>query len=171
MTYALLTHLLPATAGVTVTGIALSAEALHLTLRAPQPQAACPLCGTLSRRVHSCYQRSVGDLPWAGRAVQCTVAVRRFRCGDTACPRRIFTERLPALVAPSARRTVRLAGLLRVLGLVVGGRAGVRWARRLGAPLPLTSLLRLVRQEDTAPPLAPARAVGIDDFALRRGQR
>jgi hypothetical protein len=145
------THLLPAAAGVMVTGITLDANAIQLTLRATHLQAACPLCGTLSRRVHSSYQRSVCDLPWAGRSVHCTIAVRRFRCGDAACPRRIFTERLPALVAPYARRTVRLASLLRIVGLVVGGRPGARLARRLGTPIPLTSLLRLVRRDDTCP--------------------
>jgi hypothetical protein len=34
--------------------------------------------------------------------------VRRFRCLKPACPAVTFTEGLPALVTPGARRTVRL---------------------------------------------------------------
>jgi transposase len=40
----------------------------------------CPLCGTVSRRVHSRYRRRVTDLPSSGRSVQLVVIARRFRC-------------------------------------------------------------------------------------------
>jgi hypothetical protein len=48
----------------------------------------------------------LADLPWAGHPVTLQVWVRRFRCGNRQCPRRIFAERLPELAAPHARRTV-----------------------------------------------------------------
>src|SRR5437588_13018738 len=38
--------------------------------------------------------------------------VRKFFCDHPACPRQIFTERLPTVAAPWARRTLRLAQLL-----------------------------------------------------------
>ncbi len=99
-----------------------------------------------------------------------TVAVCRFRCVVPTCVRRIVTKRLPDLVAPHARRTTRLTSLPRVLGLVVGGRPAVRLCRRLGLPVRLTRLLRLVRRTEPSAP-AGARSVGVDEFALCRGQR
>jgi len=36
------------------------------------------------------------------------IGVRKFFCDNPACTRKIFTERLPGLVARSARRTLRL---------------------------------------------------------------
>lgn len=167
----LATQLLPVAAGVAVVDIHLAADALQFTVIATQPQAACPLCGALSNRIHSRYRRALVDLPWATQRVEYHMQVRRFRCPVPTCPRRIFTERLPALVAPYARRTTRLAGLLRVLGLVVGGRPTVRLVRRLGMPVSLASLLRLVRRSASTGRLASPTCVGIDDFALRRGQR
>jgi transposase len=53
----------------------------------------CPLCGTVSRRVHSRYRRRVTDLPLSGRIVQLLVVARRFRCDAVLCRRQIFTER------------------------------------------------------------------------------
>ena len=86
------------------------------------------------------------------------------------CTRRIFTERLPDLVAPSARKTQRLITVLRAIGLALGGQAGARLAARLRLPTSPATLLRLVR---AAPmPQSPAlQAVGVDEWAWRRGHR
>ena len=96
--------------------------------------------------------------------------VRRFRCGNDACPRRIFAERLPAIALPKARRTARLRDLQRDLGVFVGGEPGARLAQRFAVPVSPDTLLRLVRGMDREPPEAP-RVIGVDDWAFRRGQR
>lgn len=70
--------------------------------------APCPLCGTASARMHSRSVRTLADLPWQGVAVSVRLTVRRFFCEAAGCTRRIFAERLPGIVAPSARRTARL---------------------------------------------------------------
>jgi transposase len=83
----------------------------------PKPfESACPLCGNVSERVHSHYNRTLADLPWQGRAVSIQVRARRFRCTYVGCPRRIFTERLPAVAPPRARRTARLGSIQRQIG-------------------------------------------------------
>ena len=77
-----------------------------ITVRAHTTRAlaACPACGTDSRRVHSRYTRTLLDLPWQGFAVRRELRTRRFVCALPGCPRRIFAERLPLTAAPSARR-------------------------------------------------------------------
>jgi hypothetical protein len=49
--------------------------------------------------VHSRYQRHLTDLPWGPLSVRIRLTVRKFVCRNATCIRRIFTERLPALVA------------------------------------------------------------------------
>jgi transposase len=61
--------------------------------------ALCPLCQCCSESIHSRYSRVVADLPWAGWAVRLELQVRRLFCQNKECPRRIFTERLPGVVA------------------------------------------------------------------------
>ena len=78
--------------------------------------ALCPLCQCRSESIHSRYVRCVADLPWAGWQVRLELHVRRFFCQNQDCQRRIFTERLPKVVAPYARRTIRLADLLTLIG-------------------------------------------------------
>jgi hypothetical protein len=54
--------------------------------------------------VHRRYQRQLADLPWGTRAVHIQLTARKCVCRQPTCARRIFTERLPDLVAPSARK-------------------------------------------------------------------
>src|SRR6266851_10206051 len=112
------------------------------------PQSPCPSCGHLSGRVHSRYIRQVADLPWQGVAFRLRLHVRRFFCDHPTCSRAIFTERLPGIVTPYGRRTVRLAHLLELVGMVVGGAGGSRLLQHLGLGGVVVSrdtLLRAVR--------------------------
>src|SRR4029453_15682673 len=52
--------------------------------------AASPLCGQRSERVHSRYARTLADLPWAGGIVQLRVHARKFFCVNDTCPRQVF---------------------------------------------------------------------------------
>jgi hypothetical protein len=85
------------------------------------------------------------------RAVRLQLTVRKFVCRKATCTRRIFTERLPGLVVPSARKTQRFITALRAIGMAVGGQAGARLAARLGVPASAATLFRLVRGRRSRP--------------------
>jgi transposase len=145
-------------------------ESMRLQLTATAPTAACPRCAVPSSSVHSRYQRRLTDLPWGARAVRIQLTVRKFLCRNRACGRRIFTERLPELVAAYGRKTHRLVTVLRAIGLALGGQAGARLAARLQLPTSPATLLRLVRT--TPMPHTPAlQAIGVDEWGWRRGHR
>ena len=139
-----------------------------LRVRATQTSVPCPLCETPTRRIHSHYERLLADLPWAPYRVALQLRVRKWFCGNRACPRRIFTERLPTIAAPWARRTLRLAQRLLALGVALGGKAGVRLGHAWDVRVSRTTLLRLLRRQPE--PEAPTpRVLGVDDWALRKG--
>lgn len=96
--------------------------------------------------------------------------VRKFFCTNSACHRRIFTERLPQLTLPWARRTCRLAKQLLAIGLALGGAAGVRLSQQLGYRMSRTTLLNLLIKQPI-PPSPLVKTLGVDDFAFRKGQR
>jgi transposase len=127
----------------------------------------CPTCTVEASRVHSLYQRTVADLPWAGVPIQLQLHVRRFVCPHPACPRRTFSEPLPEVVAPSARRSLRLATEQRQLGLQVGGAVAARIAQRQGMPVSPATILRLVRRTPVAERATPA-LLGVDEWAYRK---
>ena len=96
--------------------------------------------------------------------------MRRFHCRHAACPRRTFAERLPELVAPHARRGRRLAEAQGRVGAALGGEASARLLPRLAMPASADTVLRLVRRMPLPAQPEPPRAVGVDDWAVRKGR-
>ena len=140
---------------------------ITLAVQSTQTSAPCPLCATLARRIHSDYERTLADLPWATYRVRLHLRVRKWFCRNRRCRRRIFTERLPTIAAPWARRTLRLAQRLVALGVALGGTAGVRLGHAWDLAVSRNTLLRGLRR--LPQPVLPTPIVlGVDDFALRK---
>jgi transposase len=142
---------------------------ITLAVRSTQAAALCPLCTTPTRRIHSHYDRTLADLPWAHYRVRLQLRVRQWFCRNRHCRRRIFTERLPTVTAPWARRTLRLAQRFIALGMAVGGKAGGRLSQDWRLAVSRNTLLRLLRRLPV-PSLPTPPVLGGDDFALRKRQ-
>jgi transposase len=166
----LITALLPPTCAVHLTKVTVEEASVQLELTATAPTAACPRCAVPLPSIHRRYQRHPTDLPGGTYVVRIQLTVRKFVCRNATCTRRIFTERLPDLIATYARKTHRLITVLRAIGMAVGGKAGARLATRLRLPASAATLLRLVRG-GPIPPAPALQAVGVDEWAWRRGHR
>jgi len=143
------------------------ANEITITLRTTSPTAACPCCGTISKRVQSRYRRTLHDLPMSGRLVHLIIEVRRFFCKKSTCAQKIFAEQLPALCRPHAQRTKRLQEALCRLGLAVGGQAGEDIGSEQGLSGSRDTILRLVRKFEL-PAAQEPRVIGLDDWAWKR---
>jgi transposase len=161
--------LLPWLPGFRLDDITMTDQTIDLKLTAVNLEVVCPCCNQPSCAIHSHYDRTITDLPWAHIQVRLRARVRKFFCRNRACPRKVFTERFPQFVASSSRRTQRLATEQRQLALEQGGEAAARTAARQGMPLSPRTLLRLVRRTPRAA-LPTPRILGVDDFAFRKGQ-
>ena len=163
-------RLLPESAPIEITGYDLDIEHHHLTLKAvsTQQSADCPLCKTATHRVHSHYHRTLTDLPCVHFSLVIVLEVCKFFCDNSDCPRRIFTERLPKIAAPWARKTVRLAQRLQYVALALGGAAGSRLATQLGLVVCGSTLLNHLTGLPL-PELEVPQILGVDDFAFRKG--
>jgi transposase len=84
-----------ALSGLAIEQVEVQDDRLTIHARTQSRSAACPDCGHASHRVHSLYTRRPADLPVANRPVRLALCVKRFRCGNSACPRLTFAERLP----------------------------------------------------------------------------
>lgn len=144
--------------------------AIVLTMVSTPTTSTCPLCGQTAHRIHSRYQRRLADVSWALVPVRIVLQVRRFFCDTPDCARRIFTERLPTIVQPYARRTTRLSHLQQRFGVLLGGSTGTVVSALLGVPGDVDLLLTLARQ-CPLPEHPTPRVLGIDDWAIRKGQR
>ncbi len=143
---------------------------VRIAARTASPTTSCPCCGTVSKRVHSHYQRSLRDLPASGRPVHLVMQVRRFFCEESTCRRKIFADRFPSLTLPRVKFTRRLQEALQEMGFELGGEAGARLGKKLSYPGSPDTILRLVKQTQL-PTTSSPRVVGIDDWSWKRGLR
>src|SRR2546425_2634459 len=164
----LVSQLLSFPTDIVVEELLLENQILILMLASTQPTKCCPVCSQSSNRIHSCYTRTLADLPCQGRLVRLQLKVRRFRCVEPSCARITFAEQFPGLTAAYALRTSRQAEALCEVAFALGGRAGVPLAKKLCLPTSRHTLLRLLRRTP-APATTTPRRVGIDDFAWKKG--
>jgi transposase len=131
----------------------------------------CPDCRHQSKSRHGWSYRSLQDLPIQGNEVTVRLQLRRWRCTYRQCRRQTFTDRVPAIASPYARRTRRVAEIVGLLGHSTGGRPGERLIRRLGMPISDDTILRQLKRNAARADDAPARIVGIDDWSWRKSWR
>ena len=162
--------LVPDRASIAVGNVEKSARAWVVHAATESEAAACPDCGVLSTARHSSYLRCLRDLPVQGRKVQLRVRVGRWRCRNLSCERKIFCQRMNEVAHKQARETKRFGKVIHLLAHAVGGRAGERLSEQLGLPISDDTLLRRVKQWANVPSAKePVRALGVDDWAWRKG--
>jgi transposase len=164
---ATLSSILHLPAGITVHSVHPSATELVVRVACHAPSMPCPECHQFSTHLHGTYQRTVADLPCAGRNVLLILSVRKFFCRTPTCSHKIFTERLPGLVESYGRMTTRLIALLQALGLGSGGQLGTRQAERSGIATTPSTLLRQVMRLP-APVTRAVRVLGVDDWSWKK---
>ena len=168
----LLQYLLPDSNRLHFENCEIDTDARHLTLSlsSNQSSAQCPLCAIATKRIHSQYERTLADLPCVNFSLTLMIQVGKFFCDNSACIRRIFTERLPELAAPWARKTVRLVQQLQAIGLALGGAAGARLCQQLGYSACGSTLLNQLKKL-SMPSFEVPKILGVDDFAFRKGHQ
>lgn len=130
----------------------------------------CPGCGDVSTSRHDWHRQRLQDLPVQGTPLVLDLRLGRWRCLNERCSRKTFVERLPSVAAPMARRTVRVAEIVRLFGHAAGGLPSERLLARLAMPISDIAILRQLKRHvrERADP-APLRAIAIDDWSWRKG--
>lgn len=168
----LLTQLLPSPEHLQFQRYELDLEQrqIHVGVESIQKTVCCPVCGQAAHRLHSSYERTLADLPWADYQITIHLTVGKFFCEQETCKRKIFTERIAGVMAPWVRRTQRLAAQLIEIGLRAGGEGGAKLSQKLHCGVSQNTLLSLIRRQ-SMPVVSVPKTLGVDDFAWRRGQR
>ncbi len=121
-------------------------EAIHTVVHVRPAPGRCPSCGHTATRRHSRYARKVHDLPMMERTVTLTVVLNKWHCDDSACPRRVFSDRLDWL-AVSGRYTARLEALIRQIAFSNSCLTAERLCRKMHIPISHDAILARIRKE------------------------
>jgi transposase len=145
-------------------------DAVRVVARSRGEPVPCPSCGTPTGKVHGYYRRHLADSPAGGAPVVLELTLRRLVCTNLDCALQTFHEQVPGLAERYARRTPPLAGLVATVAVALAGRAGSALLAAAGVLLSRTAVLGALMALPEPAGSAP-EAIGVDDFALRRGQR
>ncbi|WP_218002702.1 hypothetical protein [Nocardia brevicatena] len=95
--------------------------------------------------------------------------VRRWFCDTPPCGVRTFVEQVEGVTVRHGQRTPLLRAMLEGIAIAPAGQAGARLATALHVLASRSTLLRLLEALPD-PATETPRVLGVDDFALRRGQ-
>ena len=166
----LIGRLLPARDQITVIGQKKTEKGVLVKIKTRR-RGKPPPCPSCSRRgsYHSTYSRHLQDLPWQGQRVSIEALVRRFRCLNRICPRKIFGEQLPFdLALPRRRETRRLSQMIVRVGYTLGGLPGSRLLASLGVKVSDDTVLRRLKGRDLV--AAQTKVLAVDEWAWRKHQ-
>jgi transposase len=155
---------------LSIKGIEVTSKQVDSKAQSLQKESACPCCGVLSKSIHSHYERTLLDLPWADYGVRVHVAVRRFRCGEKACERKVFTERFTTWISSYARRMARAWEVIKRLSIETSSRSTSRISQAIYLPVSSSATLRKLHTLDLPEPKRASTIIGVDDFAFTRRQ-
>ena len=155
-------------AGLAVDGVEIRAAKIIVMARPSTKTATCPECGVVSGRIHSRYRRRLIDLPAHGRIVEINVETRRFRCVEQAAGGAFSSS--ASVRRSHCRQPAEQCGWMAsciASGSHWAGGPDITWQaawQSRSAKIPC-----LERFAGGARPRDSLRAVGIDDWAWRKG--
>jgi len=142
---------------------------VFLTAVSSSRSAVCPYCQTSSAKRHSEYVRKPQALPCADTSIHLRLIVNRYFCQNPSCRHKTFAERIPDTVQFYARRTIHLETLLKFIAFDMSAETTAGVCKKLKIQVSPDSLLRLIRKT-TLHPEPLVRVLGVDDWAIRKGQ-
>ena len=127
----------------------------------------CPLCGRYSKRVHDYYFRTITDLPVFQNRTLILLKTRKFKCGNSRCHRKVFSEQTPDILRYS-RRTMRAANILETFAIELTGKLGSIISKQLHITVSSSTITRIAHGHQLMEITQP-RILGVDDWAYRKG--
>ena len=152
---------------IIVSNIEFKPPIIHIYASLSGKRAKCPECKKYSYSVHDRYERKITDLPVFQHHSRIVLAVRKFKCRNAKCKRKVFTEQNNNIL-PYARRTERVKRLLSDIAIDMPTGSGHVLSEKLQIKVSRSTLTRLAHQQPL-PDINTLKIVGVDDWAFRKG--
>jgi transposase len=127
----------------------------------------CPNCGKLSKKIHDHYIRTISDLPVFQYRTTIRLKTRKFKCGNSLCKQKVFSEQTPVILRYS-RRTNRVLKILESFAIELTGKLGSIMSQQLFITVSSSTITRIAHNQQLSEIKQP-RVLGVDDWAYRKG--
>lgn len=127
----------------------------------------CPNCGKFSKKIHDHYIRTISDLPVFQYRTTIRLKTRKFKCGNSRCKQKVFSEQTPVILRYS-RRTNRVLKILESFAIELTGKLGSIISQQLFITVSSSTITRIAHNQQLSEIKQP-RVLGVDDWAYRKG--
>ncbi|MCL2164338.1 MAG: ISL3 family transposase [Oscillospiraceae bacterium] len=146
-------------------------EEVMITLKSMKRSHICPDCGQEARVYHGTYQRTVQDLPILHKNVKLKIKAYEYDCGNPVCETATFVEDYDGFVGRSERMTRRCEDFVRALAFETNCEGAAMICKLLGIKISGDTIIRMLRKLADQAVAPMGDAIGVDDFAYRKGKR
>lgn len=155
--------------GLEIFDMSVTGKVLNLSVRPSSLNAVCPYCGACSEKVKSRYQRRLQSAPFSEFQVFLTFHTRIMFCNNKDCARASFAEQPGREIHRYQRRTRHVDV---ILSRLCAGMAAKYASEQLGCMNIKVSMRQIIYQQRRSkmPSTENLRAIGVDDWAFRKGQ-
>ena len=139
---------------------------IHIDCHKPVNEHKCPCCGYSSSHVHSCYNRTITDLPIQNNEVKLVLSVHKYFCENDMCSFTTFSEDFD-FVETRDVRTKRLDSYIKNIGLRGNAMDAIRTLKEMGINISGNTVINIVKKTEIDVNYN-AKNIGIDDFSLKK---
>lgn len=146
-------------------------DAVYIYLKSTTKQFVCPHCGQISKRCHTSHKRTVQDLPVFGKSTYLKIEVYDFDCCNPDCDCVSNVETFEGFFLNKSRMTERLVDLVVELAVNTSCESAARVLRSMNIKISGDTVIRsLIRRYKKIAVPKSGNCIGVDDFALKKGQ-
>jgi transposase len=155
---------------VEITNVVESPSEILIKMETKTMSATCPDCGMESTNRNCGYTRAkMQDLPILGNKVFLQIYAQMFSCMNPACKVSTFTENLPGLAGSYRQWTMRCEALIMAIAVNTSCEAASRICKEMNIGICGDTIIRMLLRNVREMPFY-GEAIGVDDFALKKGQ-
>lgn len=146
-------------------------EEVIITLKSQKHSHLCPECGQKMHAYHGTYTRTVQDLPILNKGAELKIKAYEYYCTNSDCETRSFAEDYDGFVGRCGRMTYRCEDFIRTLAFETNCEGAAMICRLIGIKISGDTIIRMLRKlaDNAIQPMGDA--IGVDDFAYRKGRR
>jgi len=141
----------------------------HIYVKSKTRTGICPSCNEPSNNYHATYKRSIQMIPMFRKTTYAKVLAYKYNCHNEKCEQKVFMEQLP-FVFPSQIRSKELNLLILAVSLFMSNEGASNVLRLIGIKVSDDAIKRLYDSIEIKDE-PDIESVGIDDVAIRKGQR
>lgn len=142
---------------------------IHLYMKSENKVCVCPECGKLSDYLHGTYERILQDTPINCKQTILHVKSYKYDCLNPECERKVFVQSLP-FAKKNQVRTNALTHLIISVATFLGNETASKILKLIGVSVSNDTIQRIY-DSLTFNDNANVEEIGIDDVAIRKGQK